>query len=104
MADLQVTNEHPTTLADQLDDVSKAITNANGETSGIVKSVWVSHGVVCGACNVGVATAQSGRNAASAAMKAVVDDLANKLRVAESRYAGTDSGSGKNLDKQILPG
>ena len=104
MSDLNVAAEHPKTLAERLDKISDGIESARKETDGVVKSVWTSHGIVCGACNVGVGTAQSVRGAASKAMKAVVDDLREKLRVAQSRYAGTDSQSGNNLDAQVLPG
>jgi len=102
MEDLSVTPEYLEHLANKQDESSKELEDAAHEASGIGSAVWLSHGLICGACNVAVVKAEAAHTAACEAMEAVSADLAEKLRAAEDAYEDADEEAGEDLDKQVL--
>jgi len=102
MEKLVVSTDYLNQLATTQDVAATKEETAATAASNISTSLWVSHGVVCGASNVAVTKAEDARRKAGEAMKKASTDLAEKLRTASSVYDSTDTQSGDNLDKQVL--
>ncbi len=68
---------------------------------GIGKSVWLTHGLICGTANAAVNTAEDVRRDAVVAVQKAVQQLVGDLHAASDAYAGTDQRSGEDLDPRI---
>ena len=101
MSELNVTPPYLEGLAQKHDTAKTDLGMAGEATRGIGKEVWLTHGVICGAANTAIAQAEASRSVASVGMKAVSEDLAEKLRAARGAYESTDEQTGRNIDKQV---
>ena len=104
MDELVVDPDYVKQLATTQDEAATKEEAAAGAASNISTSLWVSHGVVCGASNVAVTNAEAARRAAGTALKQASNDLAEKLRVASEAYVNTDEETGEGIDKQVVDG
>ncbi|MBO0677341.1 ESX-1 secretion-associated protein [Mycolicibacterium sp. S2-37] len=102
MANLTVTPDYLEKLAKKQDDAVTEAGGAAGAASGTGTSCWINHGVISGASNSSISTAEDSRAAAGKTISQACSDLAAKLRVARQAYASVDAELGGNLDKQVL--
>ena len=102
MTELDLTPAYLEELARKHDTAATDLEKAAESTAGIGKEVWLTHGVICGPANAAIAQAEASRSVASEGMKAVSNDLAEKLRAARYAYERTDEQAGANIDKQAL--
>ena len=103
MANLTVTPDYLEKLAKRQDDAVTEASGAASAASGTGSSCWVNHGVISGASNSSITTAEESRAAAGKTINQACSDLAGKLRVARQLYADVDAELGGNVNKQVLP-
>jgi Excreted virulence factor EspC, type VII ESX diderm len=96
---LTVLTEHILHLAEKQHKAVDQITGANRSIVDPAREVLDTHGLACGATNLAVAAVETTRRTAGAALLRVSTELGEDLKTAVSRYDGTDSAEGGNLDR-----
>jgi uncharacterized protein YukE len=98
---LTVTPEYLDALAAKQDQAADTAGSAAAAAAHLKTQVWVTHGVACGASNVGFSDAEAARRKAGQAMKQASTSLAAKLRSAANGYTSTDEQTTTAIDRQV---
>jgi hypothetical protein len=94
---LKVLTEHVRRLATEQQAAAGRITVANRSARDVAGNMWSTHGVVCAPTNIAMATAETAREAAGAALWKVSTELSEKLTNAADNYDSVDSQEGQDI-------
>ncbi len=94
---LKVVVDHVNELAARQHTTADKITGANRSVGDVAAQAVRTHGLVCSATSVALATADTGRTAAGAALHTVSTELEAKLTTAAINYDDADYRAGRSL-------
>lgn len=100
---LRVLAEHLDQTGERQRDVSEGFGAAERRTDGVTQRVGFSHGLVCAPSVAALGSAQTSRAAATTAVRAVSDRLAENLGTASATYTAQDRDGQRELDGQVGP-
>ncbi|SOX55067.1 ESX-1 secretion-associated protein EspC [Mycobacterium ahvazicum] len=86
------------------DESAVAIGNAMATANGLAQKLIWDHGLISAAFWGVMFVTEREREAACTNMISVCEDLAQKLRDSATAYGSTDTQTGANLKRQVLPG
>lgn len=101
MADVEITTEHLSQLADKQDQAAAGSGAAAVAAANMKTKVWVSHGVASGPSNDAFTRAERARRHAGNTLQKASAALAEKLRAAAEAYVSTDQQTSDNINKQL---
>ena len=94
---LKVLTEHIRRLATEQQAAAGRIKVANQSAQDVAGDMWSTHGAVCAPTNIAMASAETARKSAGAALWKVSTELSEKLTSAADNYDNVDSQEAQDI-------
>ena len=94
---LKVVTDHLVRLSGIQQHAADLFTGANRTTGDVADNLWTTHGIVCAATNVAMATAEAARKATGEVLHKRSADFTEQLTTAATNYEDVDYREARSL-------